>query len=89
MLCGPTHVYLYSASGDGGKYRISIEKRSLSDFQRLWTGLVVGEDEYLGSGGGVLEVKAIGDDSTNITVSLEKPSTGRKAVVEAAMGRSP
>jgi hypothetical protein len=84
-LCAGDHAYLFFGVARDGKYYLTLEKRRLSDFHQVWSGLVVIQDQYLSTGDDVLKVDTVDEGADGLTIGLTKEQTGRTAVVKAPL----
>jgi len=84
-LCEGDHAYLFFGVVRGDKYYLTIEKRMLSDFRQVWSGIVVIQDQFLATGNDVLQVDKVDEGADGLTISLTKEQTGRHAVITAPL----
>ena len=88
-LCAGDHAYLFSGQAGSGKYYLALEKRRLSDFSQVWSGIVVIPDQDRSTRENVLKVDAVDERADGLTIALTNEQSWTRMVVKAPLRLSP
>jgi hypothetical protein len=88
-LCVKEYVYLFDGYLHEDFYYLSIEKRALSDFRQVWSGVVLVDRNDIRNGADGLTVRSIDELSNGIVMELRNEKTMKTALVTAALNTKP
>lgn len=81
-ICQENFAYLYFGTLNRDKYFLNIEKRSLSDFRRIWRGRIVIGNNLLANGES-LQVKSFEEKADSVLIRVVNKAAGNELLLSA------